>query len=316
MAYSMSRQLEARITDKREQLDRFRPLPPAVLHYLHDDLRIVLTYHSNAIEGNTLDLNETRLVIEEGLTVGGHTMHEHVEATNHAAAFDYLEELVAGSRSLDADSILGLHRLVMANLIPEPGALRTVSVHIRGAQWTPPHPDKVPELLDQWLIWIAGQGQIYHPIDRAAIAHTQFEAIHPFIDGNGRVGRLLMNLQLMEAGYPPAILLRQWRTEYFAGLEGAMMTDKYRTIINLVGRAVEQGLDLYLEAIDTSKSALLPLAELAAEFGYEANYLGRLARSSALGATKRGGRWYARRQDILDYQARIAEETRGLRREE
>ncbi len=310
----ISRQLGERIADKKRRLDSLRPLRADTLHYLHDELRVVLTYHSNAIEGNTLDLKETRLVLEEGLTVGGHTLREHTETTNHASAFDYLEQLVRGVWPLDANSILDLHRLVMAGLIPLPGALREVAVYISGVSWTPPHPSEVPGLLDRWIKWVAGESQDYHPIEWAGIAHAQFEAIHPFVDGNGRVGRLLMNMMLMQEGYPPAILLRQWRSEYIAALQLAQLAGKYRPIVNLVGRAVEQGLDLYLNAIDTAQAAFIPLPELAAEFGYDVNYLGKLARSGSIAATKRAGRWYTRRQDIVDYKARVETETRGHHR--
>lgn len=311
IAVRMSRQLAERVEDKRRRLDERRPLKPDVLHYLHDDLRVVLTYHSNAIEGNTLNLNETRLVIEEGLTIGGHPLREYVESTNHAQAFDYLEELVGKREALDANAILTLHRLVMKDLIAEPGALRQVAVHIRGSSWTPPPAREVSALLNQWLEWTVGEGERYPAIARAAIAHSQFEAIHPFIDGNGRVGRLLMNLMLMREGYPPAILLKEWRADYIAALELAQVHGRYRSIVNLVGRAVEEGLDLYLSAVDAAVEPLTPLNELAAEFGYTVDYLGSLARSGRLKAAKQGGRWYARRKELVEYKVRAATEPRG-----
>jgi len=307
----LARQLAERINLKRAQLDQHRPLSLDVLRYLHDDLRVVLTYHSNAIEGNTLNLRETRLVIEEGLTIGGHTLREHLETANHAQAFDYLEQLAQGNAPLDATAVLSLHRLVMKELVAQAGQLRSLAVQIRGSNWTPPPARQVPQLLNEWLTWLAGAGLAYPAIERAAIAHVQFEAIHPFMDGNGRTGRLLLNLMLLSEGYPPAVLLRQWRGDYLAALEAAQVHGKYRAIINLVGRAVEEGLEIYLGAVDEAAEPLLPLTELAAEFGYDLNYLGRLAREGRLAATKRAGRWYARRRAIADYKAQAAVEPRG-----
>lgn len=307
----LSGALAERTLEKKARLDAYGPPAPDVLRYLQSQLRVVLTYHSNAIEGNTLDLKQTRLVLEEGLPVGGHTMREYVETLNHAAAFDYLEQLVSAERPLDADAVLNLHALVMKDLLEKPGQLRDVVVHIRGALWTPPPARQVGALLDQWLEWLAGEGQRYEVIARAAIAHSQFEAIHPFIDGNGRLGRLLLGMMLMREGYPPAIVLCQWRNEYLAALDVAQVGGRYRSIINLVVRAVELGLDLYLDAAESASEPLLPLAELAQEFGYSVNYLAERARAGRLAASKRNGQWYARRSDIAQYREQVAKERRG-----
>lgn len=298
--------LARRLVKKKARLDQHRPLLPATLARLREDMRSLLTHHSTAIEGNTLSLRETRLVIEQGLTIGGHTLTEHLEAVGHAAAFDYLNELVAGGGQIDGDTILALHGLVMQGIDPQAGKLRQVQVYIGGAPFTPPPPRLVPGLLEQWLEWIIGAGMDYPTIERAAIAHSQFETIHPFTDGNGRVGRLMLGLMLMQEGYPPALLLREWRGSYLSALDSAVMRANYSPIANLVGRAVEGSLDLYLDAVAASGEEQEPLAQLAEGSGYSVDYLGWLARHGQLEATKRRGRWYASRAAITRYKEQFA----------
>ena len=296
-----------RLGEKKAQLERYRPLAPQVLRRLHDELRVLLTYHSNAIEGNTLSLRETQLVIEHGVTVGGHTLREYLEATNHAEALAHLMRLADDAAPIAVEDILELHRLTMDKILDGAGELRRTAVSIRGARLTPPAPARVPALLAEWVAWVAGPGQQYEPIVRAAIAHQGFEAIHPFEDGNGRAGRLLLNLMLMRAGYAPALLLRDWRVGYIQALASAD-AGSYRPLANLIGRAVEGGLDLYLKACATAPdSEFLPLAELAERTGYAAPHLGWLVRQGRLAAEKRGGRWYATEAEVERYRAEVAQ---------
>jgi Fic family protein len=127
---------------------------------LHEDLRIRLTYHSNAIEGNTLTLRETQLVIEEGITIGGHTLREHLEATNHAEAYDHLRTLVESHAPVTLDMILSLHALVLGNIHPTAGQFRTQAVSIRGSDLVPPHSSQVPGLMREWVAWLSGEGSV------------------------------------------------------------------------------------------------------------------------------------------------------------
>jgi Fic family protein len=166
-------------------------------------------------------------------------------------------------------------------------------VHIRGAAHTPPHPREVPQLMADWVAWLDDDGRAYPPVLRAALAQVGFEAIHPFSDGNGRVGRLLLNLMLMRAGYPPALLPQEWRTGYMHGLHLAQTTGNHTPIGNLIGRAVEQALVRYLESIVASDAIPLPLSEVAARSGYRAEHLAWLIRKGRLEAVKRGRRWFA-----------------------
>lgn len=299
--------LAHRLSEKKAELDRYRPLSPHAVRLLHDELRILLTYHSNALEGNTLTLRETQLVIEHGLTVGGHSLREYLEATNHAAAFVELVQLADAMAPLTTDTILKLHELIMQQILPHAGHWRTVTVRIRGAALVPPTASRVSALMDEWVAWVNGPGQAYDPIVRATIAHHGFEAVHPFEDGNGRVGRLLLNLLLMQAGYTPALVLRDWRVSYLQGLAAADR-GQYTPLANLVGRAVEQGLDRYLAVCAaTPDSEYLLLADLAEHTGYNRAHLGWLIRQGRLAGEKRGGRWYSTVDAVNQYREDVAQ---------
>jgi Fic family protein len=300
--------LARRLAEKKAALDGYRPLTPHIVRRLHDDLRILLTYHSNAIEGNTLSLRETQLIIEHGVTVGGHTLREYLEATNHAEAFSELITLADARTPITVETILELHRLTMATILDDAGRFRRTAVSIRGARLTPPPASQVPSLIAEWATWITGEGEQYPPIVRAAIAHHGFEAVHPFEDGNGRTGRLLLNLMLMRAEYPPALLLRDWRLGYIQALSSAD-SGSYQALANLIGRAVEGGLDLYLAACEAEPdSEYLKLDELARRTGYAAPHLGWLIRQGRLEAVKRGGRWYSTVAAVERYRRDVEQE--------
>jgi Fic family protein len=302
----MDPRLARRIIEKRAALDARRPLPAAVLRVLHADLQVRLTFHSNAIEGNTLSLRETQLVIEQGITIGGHSLKEHLEATNHAAAYALMAALAEAATPLTIATILELHRLVTDRILDEPGQFRRGAVSIRGSELVPPTAREVPTLVEAWLAWLDGEGRQYEPVTRAAIAHHGFLAVHPFLDGNGRTARLLLNLLLLRDGFPPALLLQEWRLGYLEALAQADR-GRYNPLLNLLGRAVESGLDLYLDACAaTPDEEWLPLAELADDTTHSAAYLALLIRKGRLAATKRGGRWHSTRAALARYEAEVA----------
>ena len=305
----MDARIARRITQKKKQLDTYRPLAPFTVQRLHQDLRLLTTYNSNAIEGNTLTLHETQMVLEYGITIDGHPLREYLEATNHAEAFDALPELVA--QPITVETVQKLHYLVMEKIDPDAGELRKVQVYIRGANFTPPLAKDVPLYLSQWVQWLTSDvASRYNPVTRAAIAHHDFEAVHPYTDGNGRVGRLLLNLMLMQEGYPPALVLREWRPRYIQALQQAHFGN-YIPLIDLIGLAVEQALDLYLEACVESSAHLLPLKELAPQFDTTVDYLGQLARAGKFEARKRGQYWYASKEAIQQYFQEANEQPRG-----
>lgn len=304
----MDLRLARRIAEKRAALDARRPLPAATLRVLHEDLQVRLTFHSNAIEGNTLTLRETQLVIEHGITVGGHSLKEHLEATNHAAAYALMAELADAQTPLTAATIRELHHLVTDRILDEPGQFRRGAVSIRGSQLQPPPAREVPALIDAWVAWLDGEGLAYEAVPRAVIAHHGFLAVHPFLDGNGRTARLLLNLMLMRAGYPPALLLQEWRLGYLEALAQADR-GRYSPLLNILGRAVESGLDLYLDACAAAPDdEWLPLSELARLTPHSAEYLALLIRKGRLAGSKRGGRWHSTRAALARYLEEVAAE--------
>jgi Fic family protein len=207
------------------------------------------TYHSNAIEGNTLTLNETKVVLE-GITVGGKTMREHLEVINHRDAILYVEDIVQKNEPFAEWQIKNLHRLVLKGIQDDyAGIYRDQQVFIAGTQHTPPPHFRIQEEMDVLMEWFNGEAQNLHPIERAAKLHAIFVGIHPFIDGNGRTSRLLLNLELMKAGYPPTIFKIQNRLAYYEALDKAHTTKNYEDFIRLTASEVEDSLNLYLSVL-------------------------------------------------------------------
>jgi len=297
--------LSERIQRKKALLDTYRPLPRDTVRRLNEDLKVLLTYHSNAIEGNSLSLHETQMVIDYGITIHGHPLREYLEATNHAHAYQYVTSLIDRHEPISQETLLTLHQLVMEQILETKGQFRKTPVYIRGSNMTPPPARDVERLMTEWLAWIEEEGEQYEPVTRAAIAHHGFEAVHPFEDGNGRVGRLVLNLMLMRNGYPPALLLYDWRARYIQALNTAN-TGNYSSLLTLIGQAVEAGLDLYLEACAVTTDAV-PLRDLVEISGYPLDYLSWLARQGRLEATKQRGRWYSTREAVERYKAEAQE---------
>lgn len=311
---SMDKHIVRRLLQKKKRLDGYRPLDPRIVERLHGDLRLLATFHSNAIEGNTLTLQETHIVLEFGITVDGHSIREYLEAINHAEAFDLLPELVHGA--ITVETITKLHGLVMDKNDETAGQLRKVQVYIRGSELTPPRAADVPLYLHQWVKWLSSdQALLMDPVTRAAVAHHDFEALHPFQDGNGRVGRLLLNLMLMQDDYPPALILRDWRPRYIRSLQQGHYGN-YDPLINLVGLAVEEALDLYLDACVEASKHLLPLRDLAPLFDTTTEYLSLLARTGKIDARKHGQSWHSTQDAIAQYFQAAREQPRGRPRKE
>ena len=251
-----------KLTQKKKQLDSYRPLPGALVRNLDDWFTIELTYTSNAIEGNTLTRRETAVVIEKGLTVGGKSLKEHLEATNHAAALDFVRTLIPKKPSqLTARDVLAIHDMILKGLDDEnAGHYRRVPVRISGSAVVMPNPRKVPELMDAFEAWLTGAHDS-HPVAFAAEAHYRLVTIHPFVDGNGRTARLLMNLLLMMAGYPPAIIRKRDRLVYLAALEKAQLGGPKADYEKLMIKAADRSLDIYLKAA-RGESAVMENEEL------------------------------------------------------
>ncbi len=230
-------------------LDAKRPLDGAIVRNLREDLIVRWTYHSNAIEGNTLTLRETKVALE-GITIGGKTVREHLEALNHREAIFLLEELVAKGGALTEWDIKSLHALILKGIEPEnAGRYRTVNVRIVGAEHLPPDQLRVPGLMEQFVAWSRGEGAALHPVERAARVHGEFVKIHPFTDGNGRTSRLLMNLELMKAGYPAAVLPVEQRLAYYEALDTAHCRGDYEPFVELIAGIVQESFRPYWHAM-------------------------------------------------------------------
>lgn len=303
--------LLARLEEKKTQLDALRPLPAAALRRLNQQLAVEWIYNSNAIEGSTLTLRETQLILETGLTIGGKSLREHFEVINHKEAIEYVEALASGDEPITPFRVRQIHRLVLARIDDEEaGEYRKLPVRILGTAHQPPDAWEVPRLMTEWGDWLNGQALKGHPIERAALAHHQLAAIHPFIDGNGRTARLVMNLLLMRDGYPPTIILRVNRGQYYRVLAQADEGSE-APLVNFVGRAVERSLTLYLEACTpqigppASEDVWIPLREAAQGTPYSQEYLSLLARNGRLEAIKRGRIWYTTRRAVAAYRQSV-----------
>lgn len=260
-----------RLTQKKRELDSYRPLPPALVKNLEDWFRVELTYTSNAIEGNTLTRRETAVVIEKGLTVGGKSIKEHLEATNHAHALELLHSLVKKKPSqLSITDMLDIHRIILKGIDDaNAGVFRNVPVRISGSTVVMPNHRKVPELMADFQAWLLS-GNTLHPVAFASEAHYRLVSIHPFVDGNGRTARLLMNLLLMMNGYPPAIIRKQDRLAYISALEKAQLGGSIADYEAIIAKAANRSLDIYLKAAqgessfaDLDSDAFLKIGELA-----------------------------------------------------
>lgn len=262
-----------KLTEKKKILDKHRPFDAALVKNLEEWFRIELTYTSNAIEGNTLSRAETALVVEKGLTIGGKSITEHLEATNHAAALDFVKEQIKRKPSdLRERDILKIHEIILDRIDREnAGIYRRVPVRISGSVVVLPNPRKVQTLMDEFFSWIRKENKM-HAAELAAEAHYRFVTIHPFIDGNGRTGRLLMNMILMMKGFPPAIIRKNDCLTYIKSLEKPQLVngegDSKNDYFKIIAMAVDRSLNIYLKAIDgeveqPESEKLLKIGELA-----------------------------------------------------
>lgn len=234
----------------KAKLDAHRPLPATVLTNLHENLVLNWTYHSNAIEGNTLTLKETKVALE-GITVGGKTLREHFEAINHREAILFLEEQVQQQAPVSEWLIKALHQLVLKNIDNDnAGQYRRYNVLISGAEHAPPEAMLVPEQMQQFVAWATNEAPSLHPVEAAARIHGELVKIHPFVDGNGRTSRLLMNLTLMRAGLPATIITVEQRLDYYQTLDIAHTTGNYQPFVELVAKAVIKSFEPYWWALE------------------------------------------------------------------
>jgi Fic family protein len=203
----------AKVDELKAELSALRPLNAGEIKYLRDDFVIENTYNSNAIEGNTLTLRETALILDHGITIGEKPLKDHLEAIGHRDAFQFVYSIVDSKEPLTEWVIKQIHSLVLINEPMSKGAYRNVSAYIRGAKHTPPQPYLIQAQMETLISDYRANKK--HVIENIAEFHLRFEGIHPFIDGNGRTGRLLMNFELMKAGYLPISIKYADRKKYY-----------------------------------------------------------------------------------------------------
>lgn len=230
----------------KSKIDSKRPLDKITSLSLREKLILDWTYNSNAIEGSTLTLSETKVVLE-GITIGGKSVVEHLEAINHKEAIIFLEELVQSSNKLSEWDIKNIHAIILKNIDDNfAGKYRMSNVIISGANHIPPKYDQLNILMEKLIYNLNNSWVNYHPIIQAALLHGEFVKIHPFIDGNGRTARLLLNFVLMKNGYTPAIIKKEDRLSYYESLDHAHITKDYSLFINLVQKLVIDSSNLWI----------------------------------------------------------------------
>ncbi len=292
-----------RLDAKKTRLDASRPLSEAFLRRTKESLNLEWTYNSNSIEGNTLNLQETRLVLQEGFTVKGKSLREHFEVVNHQEAIEFVESLIKPNYVLNADDILSVHSVVLNKIEKDfAGRIRNGGVRIMGANFTPPNAAKVYDLLNELIEWVQYEGKMLHPVVMASIFHHRFVWIHPFFDGNGRTVRLLFNLLLMKEGYPPAIILKNDRKKYYDALNRANKGD-YNKIILLVMQAMERSLDIYLSNLDDEANDYQAISTIVNDSNvpYGQEYVSLLARRGEIDAFKEGNVWFTSKKALVEY---------------
>ena len=295
--------LYKRIQEKRKQLDSLRPLDKLSLESLKEAFLIEYVYNSTSIEGNTLSLNETKLVLEEGLTIGGKSLREHLDITNQKEALIWIAKFVQEKREINEADILTLHRITLKEISGSwAGKYKTSQNRILGSKLKTTLPYKVSSEMGNLAYELNTNNHKYIPIELAAFSHHELVRIHPFIDGNGRVARLLCNLVLMKHGYPPIIIRTKDRKKYFACLEKAHFGD-LKLFVNFIALKVEESLMRYISAFakTTPKNELLPLTDLAKGTKYSQEYLSLLARRGILPATKINGLWHSTKGELKNY---------------
>ncbi len=234
------------IDDLKNKLDNSRPLNLTEKERLYNDFKIEFTYDSNAIEGSTITLDETYAILEGKITIGGKKSKEYLDTVNHADAFEFLLDIVKNNYDLDEILIKELHSIVLSNDRMNKGVYRKVPVRV--GTHIPPNSLEIADKMKQ-LIEKYNNYEFKHIIEKISIFHLEFETIHPFVDGNGRTGRLLLNFELMKDGYPPINIKFEDREQYYNAFNDYHKTGTPDKMIELVKMRVESSLQNYLKII-------------------------------------------------------------------
>ncbi|NOX34068.1 MAG: Fic family protein [Deltaproteobacteria bacterium] len=236
-------------------LDSFRPLNPSIVEEMKKLYDVKFTYNSNAIEGNTLTQNETEMVLEKGITIGGKSLKEHLEVIGHKEAIDYIEELAQQQTIITDREIKDIHSIIMQGIDKqEAGKYRNLDVRAAGTDHVYPAHYKIQDLMDDFCTWLqADETKNLHPVKFATLAHYRLALIHPFKDGNGRTARLLMNLILLQHGFPVTVIANENRKEYINALIHAQSNkDDIKPFLEIVINAQKKSLIDYLRITSTA----------------------------------------------------------------
>lgn len=233
---------------KKVKLDGMRPLTAGETQYLRDAFMVDFTYNSNAIEGNTLTLKETAMVLE-GMTIDRKPLKEHLEAVGHRDAFLYIEDIAQNKTKLSEIEIKAIHSLVLMDRPEDKGVYRRIPVAIAGAYAAPAQPHLIEPKMAGLLAENEKRKKNMHPIERIALFHLEFEGIHPFIDGNGRTGRLILNLELIRNGYPAVNVKFTDRKRYYDAFDAFYRDGKSDEMVLLIAGYVNERLDRYLNIV-------------------------------------------------------------------
>ena len=294
------------LESKLKELKALRPISPTVLKKIIEQFQIEMAYNSNAIEGNSLTLKETFWVIQEGLTIKEKPLKDHLEAKNHKEALEFLYELADSKKrnTVSEHLIRELHHLVVQDSQRDiAGKYRDGDVRISGADHKPPSHVDVPIKMRELMEWLTDNMKKYHVIELAALLHHKMVNIHPFWDGNGRVSRLVMNILILNAGYPLAVILKNDRKRYYRVLALAD-NEQFKPICEFVAQAVIRSLNIYLKVLKPTKSKnkqFISLKELSKNSNYSAAYLRKLATQGKIEAIKDGRNWSSTKEALKNY---------------
>ncbi|RZJ69761.1 MAG: Fic family protein [Flavobacterium sp.] len=292
-----------RLYEKHKELIKGRPLPNIALQKIKESLSIEWTYNSNSIEGNTLSLRETQMVLQEGITIKGKSLREHFEAKNHDTAINHLYKIVNDDYTMRSIDILTLHGYVLRSIEEDfAGRIRNAGVRISGANFVPPNAIKVPDMLDDLIEFVNTNPLGLNDIELATVFHHKLVWIHPFFDGNGRTVRLAMNLLLMRKGFPPAIIMMIDRKKYYEALNQAN-NGNYQKLMLMMVQALERTLNIYISSMPGSNYEYVEIAKLVREesMPYGQEYISLLARQGKIDAYKEGRNWLTTADAVENY---------------
>ena len=239
-----------RIDALKQTIDSLRPLSPAEIEALRELFLVENTYNSNAIEGNTLTLQETSLVLQ-GMTIDQKPLKDHLEIIGYKEAFEYMEELAQNGKELTESVIRNIHSLVLSHRKEDRGQFRRIPVRISGALTEPAQPYMIEPLLNELLHDLREKYARLHIVEKTALFHLRFEGIHPFIDGNGRTGRLLMNLQLIRAGLPPINVKFSDRKKYYEAFDSYVREGSADAMIGMIAAYLTETMQSMVDMLKT-----------------------------------------------------------------